>query len=264
MSILSKVMKGFAIYAAGKYAVKQMKKTFYNKGIEVVNQDCGAEMFEGEFGDLVDSKEAVTNQSCDDKCLKMLRKHWSSYAVVTDEYNSDIQVEEVQEKDLLEGELSAQIFQIGCYVVRSAQRVYTMHTPGYNPEKEFPVDDETLERIKKEKHRVRGYFQDEYRITHEISAKHISEQESDFTYICRAAHARNYSWDEVIDSICTAKETNDFTDESASLFVRNTYIGSSSSVDTWYKFDPTGGKETLTLHPFDSNKDNAQFRTLRR
>jgi len=52
-----------------------------------------------------------------------MREHWNCLAVLTDSYSNNTQEHEAREESLLDGELSAVIFQVGCYMIRSAQRV---------------------------------------------------------------------------------------------------------------------------------------------
>lgn len=226
-----------------------------------------------------------------------MRKHWGSSVVFTDnwittkklnEHMSEIDMNarcwhrgiydhEVSETELLQGELEAVTVKVGCYTVRSAQRVYKVWEPGYVPEEELPADKTELEPIKKELDKyakiqsgtitvgiaTTGFllseWRNKFRITHEISVRHNDSPDNDFTYICRAAHSRNYSWYEHIACICTAKENSFIPDEYASLLVLNNYTGDSFSFDTWYKLEPTGKITTLRLHPFDSNMNEAQF-----
>lgn len=113
----------------------------------------------------------------------------------------DIQVRKAAKKDLLSGELSAVTIQIGCYVVRSAERVYRIPKPGYIFEKEILADDETLEYIRNERDGISMSFLDEFRITWELSAKHTALPDSEFIDICRAADTGDYPWCKIIGVI---------------------------------------------------------------
>jgi len=98
-------------------------------------------------------------------------------------------------------------------------------------------------------------------ITHEISARRKDSPDNPFTVICRAAQSRDggRSWSEQIAAVFTAKKHTAMPGEDARLFVCNLHVGDSYSVDTWYKLDPAGKIQTLTLHPFDSEVDKARF-----
>lgn len=207
---------------------------------------------------------------------QVIRKHWSYAAAFTGSWNYNEKVCKVPETELLPGELSAVTFKVGCYTVRSAQRVYKVHEPGYNPESEMPADKSELELVRKDANKIcpawydkshithtvsTGFlsWQDKFRITHEISAKHRSNSKGAFVYICRAAQARNCSWFEGNENILSAKKNVFLPNGRACLFVHTVYVGSSFSVDTWYKLDPAGKVTSLTLHPFNSDVEKERF-----
>lgn len=242
MSILGKAAKLLAIYGVAKVAYTAIKY-----GNEVQRNE--------EASENENVRRAV---AVNDDRLKTLRKHWSSSAVMTDDYTSKTKEQAVEKEDLLPGELSAVTFKIGNYTVRSAQRVYKILDAGYDPENEPPADEADLVRVKAEIDRIVPSFQDEFRFVHEISARYENGVNDQFTFICRAAEARNCYWSESIEAICTVKENT--PDNDASLLVLNTYMGDSFSVDTWYKFDPEGKITTLKLHPYDENIDEARFK----
>ena len=176
---------------------------------------------------------------------QVIRKHWNCAAVFTDAWNRDKKESEVSEAELLLGELSAVTFLIGCYTVRSARRVYRVYEPGYRPKLETPAEPAEIALIKKDMAYLHAgpdvsvttgigvpSWQDKFRITHEISAKHNDNPNEVFTYVCRAAGSTNYRWCEKVDSICTAKDSDLIPEEYASLFVCNTYVGDLFSADT--------------------------------
>ena len=202
-----------------------------------------------------------------------LRTHWKPLAVFTGFWHPD-HGKQVSESELLPGELSAVTFKVGRYTVRSAQRVYQIHEPGYIPEMEIPASSEDVELVRKDIVPVNvdprlnftmstgvglQPWRNRLRVTHEISARHQDNPSGAFTMICRATEARNYTWTEHIGTICAAKEHIAVPDKRASLFVCSTYVGDSFSVDTWYKLDPAGKITTLSLHPYDSDIDKARF-----
>lgn len=204
-----------------------------------------------------------------------LRKHWKPALVVTGfTFMGLAHSQKVPEAELLPGELSAEVFRVGCYTVRSANRVYKICEPGYSPERETPASPEETALVKKDMPKspnswgssaisagigIGRSWQNTLRVTHEISARHCDSDIKSFTMICRAAQARNYTWSETIGAVLTAKEHIAVSDKHASLFVRNTYVGNSFSSDTWYKFSPDGEIMTLTIHPYDSDADQARF-----
>lgn len=155
--------------------------------------------------------------------IDVIRKHWNRAAVLTDAWRRGTNEQEVTEAELLPGELSAVTFQVGCYTVRSANRVYRDGTPIIRAEEK-----ESWEYMRSGIICLPGCGM-EFR--QEISARHNANPNNLFTYICHA----NYHIKDPggIASILTAKEHKLIPDEYASLFISDMY-------DHWHKFDPTG------------------------
>lgn len=202
-----------------------------------------------------------------------IRKHWRLSAVFTGSLHPG-HGKKVDEADLLPGELCAEVFRVGCYTVRSAQRIYQICEPGYSPEQETPAGPKDVELVRKDIAPINTDlrlcftittgigsqpWRNRLRVTHEISARYCAGSNKPFTVICRAAQSRNYTWSEHVGPVYAAKEHLLIPDRQASLFVCCTYVGDSFSADTWYRFPPTGEITTLNLHPYDSHADGARF-----
>lgn len=137
----------------------------------------------------------------------------------TDVWDRRTDGQKLSEEELLTGEVTVVTFKVKGYTIRSAQRVYKIHEPGYSPELEMPSGKEEVELVKEDVgadsggdcHIVRGGFlglgewRDTLCLIHEISSRHDSEPSRKFIYICRAAQARNASWSEEIERIYTVK-----------------------------------------------------------
>lgn len=186
-------------------------------------------------------------KSIDEVKLRMCRRR-NNTAIFTDAWYPGIGEQKVPERGLLMGELSAVTFRVGCYIVRSAQRVYKIHGSGCRSEVEVPADEEEIEIVRKDMECRNDAtidleitsWNDKFCLTHEISAKHISVSDNTFTYICHAICARNSCWYEYIGDIYAVKEYGQVSDRDASLLVYMCYVGSPSNVDAWYKMEPSG------------------------
>lgn len=206
----------------------------------------------------------------------VIRKHWSNAVIFTDAWRPGINEQELTEAELLPGELSAVIFIVGCYSIRSAKRVYRISESDCSSELEIPADKADIELVRKEVERkntrsLEGYsvtvgmsrsypsWVDRLCIMHEISAKHNASPHNMFIDVCRVTQSMNADWCEYIGDIYTVKENDSIPDEYASLLVYSHYEGSSFGADTWHKLDPTGKITKLELHPFDSKQDDARF-----
>lgn len=235
------------VYAVAKNGVKQLEKE------QDKQSDDPLEKYRRDKSGTGDAR------------LDTLRKHWSRSAVMTDDYSSETKEQKVASKNLLPGELSAVTFQIGCYTVRSAQRAYKILDSSYDPENEPLANEGEVEFLRDEKTLCNWQkyreptYRNGFRIVHEISAHYQDAPQDNFTFVCRAAHARSYYWSESIEAICAVKENSSVPNKDASLMVLNTYMADSFSADTWYKLDLNGNIETLKLHPYDPDMDDARF-----
>lgn len=194
--------------------------------------------------------------------------------IFTDAWCPGIGEQEVSEGELLAGELSAVTFEVGCYIVRSALRVYTIHDQDwYLPEPEKPAGEEDVATVKKDLRwneragkiigadgsifaswKKTGTYREHFpswknklRITQEISARHNSNPDKPFTYICRASNPINGTWYEYIGDIYTVKENDNVPDSGASLLIYFVFISDLYGIDTWYRFDPDGGITTSSM-----------------
>lgn len=79
-----------------------------------------------------------------------IQKHWKHSAIITGSLHFGYG-QKLMETELLPGELSAEIFQVGCYTVRSTKRVYQVcESVVYSPEKEHPASPKDVSLVKKE------------------------------------------------------------------------------------------------------------------
>lgn len=196
----------------------------------------------------------------DKEKLNLFRRSCDNEAVFIDAWCPGAGENKVPEEELLSGEITAVTFQVGCYTVRSAQRVYKVDEPGYSPESEQPASKAEVDIVRKDLVWDRGLntyvsvrpissWSDKLRITHEISARHNSNPAGAYTYICRATQARSLYWSEYIGDIYAVKENDAVPDECASLLVYFVWTGDSHGVDTWYRFDPDG---KIEIFKYDS------------
>ena len=242
------------------------------------------------------SREDKETGSCLERVSKedreTMQKHWSRSVVFTDALDTDTDEQKLPEEELLQGELWAVTFRVGCYIVRGARRIYRVYDSG----SEVPVDNEEMELVKN--FIGNGYKEQRFdslfgsrdnrtggvvhlrvndlgpcpfswgpwwpdrnlRETLEVSARHISSPGSEYTYICRTADAKDLSWSETIKSIYTVKEHSKIPDEYASLVVCMGYCGSSVSSDTWYRLEPTGKMTILRSGAYGIMDDDEHFR----
>ena len=217
----------------------------------------------------------------DGEKLNLFRRDCSSEAVFIDAWCHGVDENKIPEGDLLPGEIEAVTFQVGCYTVRSALRIYTIQdSDWYLTDVGEPADKENVEMVREDLMVGKGdgkvtgakssffaswgniyahagfipSWRDKLQITHEISAKHNSKRGKSFTYICRAAGSMNGKWFEYIGDIYVVKERDSVPDESASLLIYFVCTSGFYGVDTWYRFDPEGKITTFVSNLIDLDR----------
>ncbi len=217
----------------------------------------------------------------DGEQLDLYRRSSGDEVVFIDAWSPGTEEHQISDEELLPGEIKAVTFQVGCYTVRSALRVYTIQDPDwYFAKVGKPADKEEIEMVRKdlalgkEDEKVarekRSIFaswgassvfadhiplwRDKLRITHEISAKHNSNRDMPFTYICRASDPVNGKWFEYIGDIYAVKERDTVPDEKASLLIYFVFTSDFYGVDTWYQFDSDGNERSFSHGPFNTDR----------
>ncbi|HWR08947.1 YcjF family protein [Sporomusa sp.] len=177
-----------------------------------------------------------------------LYKIYGNAAVFTDKCENPYSCQ-LEPDELLPGELTAVTFTVGCYIVRSALRVYKACD---NLGLEIPADKEELDCVQADLRGGSGLFSpfsppwhDRLRVTSEISAKHSSDPYGIFTngfkYICRGGHnVENELWSHSIGSICTLKKNILLSDNAADLLILHTNHYFTATSSTWYSLNPQG------------------------
>lgn len=188
--------------------------------------------------------------------IKTLHTHLGKNIIFTGLWGNPKEERELEDNELLEGELSAFTFKIGCYVIRSARRLY-QDLDGIHYAERVPATKEMVAEYQKNHTGIKALIcENEYlREVHEISAKHVKNQDEisvdEWKHVCFATDS--LSWGESIEFIATVKNDSSIGDEQAELFVLKTYAGSSYGIDYWYKLTPDGKVTEYREHPFDSD-----------
>lgn len=185
--------------------------------------------------------------------METLRKHLGNDIVFTGVWADAKDQYDLEDSELLEGELSACVFQVGCYAIRSSHHLY-QDTEEVHYSKKIPATQEVITSYKESGEDVAALLlMDEVREVHEISAKlHTAgavPSIEGWKDICLAAASMR--WSECVSFIGTVKSNASISDEQAELFVLKTYIGDSFGVDHWYKLGLDGTVWEYQEHPYD-------------
>lgn len=176
----------------------------------------------------------------------------------------------IEEEELLEGEICATVFTVGCYAVRIAKCLYVDDARrGVHYTERVPAEpDRTAEyrdamrsgQAHEGKRLEEGCLYDrEARMVTEVSARYDpgrGDSADGWRNICTAATSCG-TWSESIVYICTVKRNHLIPDEQAALFVSKRFMGSSQAVDYWYKFMPDGDIELYSIGGYGQSNTKA-------
>lgn len=162
-----------------------------------------------------------------DAALEALRRHLGDGIVFTGTWE-EAEGRELDEEELLEGELSASISTVGCYTVRIAG---CLHDDGSGSDVHYMEGRPT---------ELDGAAKGAC-VMMEVSARYNPGNESpadSWQNIYRAVHG--HGWTEGIGYICTVKESDTVPDRQEALFVLRRYERDAHPVEDWYRFSPDG------------------------
>lgn len=207
-------------------------------------------------------------------CREALRAHFGDGIVFTGTWAETAGERELEEEELLEGEISASVFTVGCYAVRIAECLYGDDGSPVRCRDRIPTGQDKTARHRKGRRRTgqadaAGFsavglisqMGEGARKVTEVSARYHSGSEASadcWRNICMAAHSA--AWSEGIDYICTVKRNDAVPNGQAVLFVLKQYTGSSHSVEQWYKFTPDGKVEEYCISRYGQQSGKAAWK----
>jgi len=190
--------------------------------------------------------------------IKTIHRHLGESVLITGLWEEAKEEIEVEEENLLEGELSAFTFKIGNYSIRSSMRLYqdTKENAYY---KRIPATQEQIAAYGKPGDYVMLSNREGVREVHEILAKYEGEGTAvaeEWNFVCLATEARMCQWSESVAFISTVKANASEADEREVLFVQKTYCGDSFSVLYWYKMTSDGTVTEYWEHQLNPDSFN--------
>ncbi len=200
---------------------------------------------------------------------EVLRKHWFPTAVLTDSIGDYLpetkenevigfgslldqilatipSAEIVPEDELLPGELSAVVFQIGYYFIRAAQKVYHRNRNLDDYKDASPASKEEVQFVREHSDDIFSGCRKKYMVATEISANVVNYAAEEMHYVCNTIQPVGYSWHEEITAIITAKKGSLLSTRHEHLWVCITWYGESDTVETWYDLNWDGKTSTFS------------------
>lgn len=179
--------------------------------------------------------------------MKTLRKHLGDNIAFTCVWADARDERELEESELLDGELSGYVFTVGGYTIRSAVCLYQDDEEADYTQR-VPARRDMIAQYQQENWRMLGH-ESGVREVQVVSARYNGSGSEGWQHICIAA--TSIRWDESINFIGTLKPSAPAPDEQEMLFILKQYTGDSFGVAHWYKLSSDGNVAEYEEHPFD-------------
>ena len=187
--------------------------------------------------------------------MKTLRRHLSDDIAFTGVLAEARDERELEEAELLDGELSGYVFTVGGYTIRSAVCLYQDDDEA-DYTQQVPAGRDVIVQYQQEGWRMLGPGNG-VREVQVISARYNSAGSEGWQHICIAA--TSLRWDESINFIGTLKTSASAPDEQEVLFILKQYTGDSFGVAHWYKLSSNGNVTEYEEHPYDPESFEASW-----
>lgn len=179
--------------------------------------------------------------------MKTLRTHLGDDIVFTGVWADAKDGRDLEESELLDGELFGYEFTIGHYTIRGSLCLYQDDDTVHYTER-VPVSWDVITQYLQEGGRMFGR-ENGSREVQVISARYNGTGAEGWRHICLAT--TSLSWEEDIDFIGTLKLSAAAPDEQELLFILKQYTGNAYGVAHWYKLSSDGTVTEYEEHPYD-------------
>ncbi len=200
----------------------------------------------------------------------IIKREWSSTAIITDSIKSHLKPQEenvtiyyssvydkimdsnlnvklIHGKDLLPGELSSIVFQMGSYKIRLAQKMFHRKKGFHEVDRQNPLNLNKFPFIKNNILSILNNLENrkKYAVVTEIAADNADSREDSMFYICNTQEAIGGSWYEVVTDILTAKKSV-VSDAQEHLLICITWYGSCHTTSNWFDLDMEGSVSSFS------------------
>ena len=187
--------------------------------------------------------------------MRTLRNHLGDDIAFTGVWPDVKDERELEEAELLDGELSGYVFTVGGYTIRSAVCLYQDDEEADYTQR-VPVGQDAIAQYREESWRMRGPGSG-VREVQVVPARYNGAGSDGRQHICIAA--TSICWDESINFIGTLKPSALAPDEQEVLFILKQYTGDSFGVAHWYKLSSDGNVTEYEEHPYDPESFEASW-----
>lgn len=254
-----KEIKGDQYYQLGEKPKYQTKQTSTQKGnAEAAAADSLIKQVEADKNKTYTMEELQRNvyKNNESAGLKTLRTHLGEDIVFTGVWAEASDERELEESELLDGELSGFVFTISSYTIRNAVCLYRDDDEADYTQR-IPAGRDAIAQYREEGWQMLGAA-DGVREVQVISARYNGSGVEDWQHVCLAA--ASLRWDESINFIGTLKPAASASDEQEMLFILKQYTGDSFGVAHWYKLSSDGTVTEYSEHPYNPESFEASWR----
>ena len=188
--------------------------------------------------------------------MKTLRNHLGDNIAFTGVWPDVKDERELEEAELLDGELSGYVFTVGGYTIRSAVCLYQDDDEADYTQR-VPVGQDAIAQYREEGWRMCGPGNG-VREVQVVSARYNGAGSDGWQHICIAA--TSIRWDESINFIAALKPAASAPAEQEVLFILKQYTGDSFGVAHWYKLSSDGNVTEYEEHPYDPESFEVSWR----
>lgn len=188
--------------------------------------------------------------------MKTLRTHLGEDIVFTGVWADASDERELEDSELLDGELAGYVFTVGSYTIRSAVCLFRDDDEADYTQR-VPAGQDAIAQYREAGWRMPGPGNG-VREVQVISARYNDFGSEDWQHVCLAA--TSLRWDESINFIATLKPAVSAPAEQEMLFVLKQYTGDSFGVAHWYKLSSDGNVTEYQEHPYDPESFEASWR----
>ena len=168
--------------------------------------------------------------------MRTLRNHLSDDIAFTGVWPDVKDERELEEAELLDGELSGYVFTVGGYTIRSTVCLYQDDDEA-DYTQQVPARRDMIAQYQQENWRMLGH-ESGVREVQVVSARYNGAGSEDWQHICIAA--TSLRWDESINFIAALKPAASAPADQEVLFILKQYTGDSFGVAHWYKLSSDG------------------------
>lgn len=253
-----KEIKGDQYYQLGEKPKYQTKQTSTQKGDVEAVADSIIRQVEADKNKTYTMEELQWNayKNNESAGMETLRTHLGEDIVFTGVWADARDERELEESELLDGELSGFVFTIGSYTIRSAVCLYRDDDEADYTQR-VPAGRDAIAQYREEGWRMLGAA-DGVREVQVISARYNGSGSEGWRHVCLAA--ASLRWDESINFIGTLKPVASAPAEQEMLFVLKQYTGDSFGVAHWYKLSPDGNVTEYEEHPYNPESFETSWR----